>query len=372
MRLHRVDPERRTDLRRFVALPFALYRGCPQWVPPLRGEARRALDRRRQPFYRHSAAGFFLVEDGGRDVGRIAVADHRNYNRHHGSHTALFWDFECAEDPAAAALLFQAATDWAAGRGLDLMIGPKGPLLGEGVGLLVEGFEHRPPLGVAYHHPYYAGLLEGLGFEKDTDFLTGRLLRQHHLPEEFFAAADAAGAERGYRAFVFPSRAEIRRWLPRFTAAYNEAFGATWEYIPLTEEEVRCAVERLLPVMDPGLIRLVLQGDDLVGFMIAYPDISAALQRIGGRLWPFGWALLLREKHRTRWANINGMGLLPDHRGTGANAVLYAALARSVGTVRFEGADVVQVDEHGAAMVANLTAIGVPWHQRHRVYRRSI
>jgi len=372
LRLHRVDPDRRADVRRFAALPFALYRDCPQWVPPLKADARRTLDRRRQPFYRHSTAESFLVEDGGRDLGRIAVADHRNYNRHHGTRTALFWNFECVDDPAAAALLFEAAADWATGRGLDLMIGPKGPLLGEGVGLLVEGFEHRPPLGVPYHPPYYARLLEGLGFEKDTDFLTGRLWRHHHLPEEFFAAADAAGAEHGYRAFAFSNRAEIRRWLPRFTIAYNEAFAATWEYMPLTEEEVRFAVGRLLPVIDPGLVRLVLQDDELVGFMIAYPDISAALQRTGGRLLPFGWALLLREKRRTRWANINGMGLLPGHRGTGANAVLYAALARSVGTVRFEGADVVQVDEHGAAMVANLTAIGVPWHQRHRVYRRPL
>jgi GNAT superfamily N-acetyltransferase len=153
---------------------------------------------------------------------------------------------------------------------------------------------------------------------------------------------------------------------------YNEAFRPTWEYTPLTDDEVRSAVERLLPVIEPDLIRLVLQGDDIVGFLIAYPDISAALQRTGGRLWPFGWAALLRERSRTRWANINGMGLLPAHQGTGANAVLYAALARSVGRVRFEGADVVQVDERNAAMVANLTAIGVPWHQRHRVYRRPI
>jgi hypothetical protein len=372
LHLRPVDPASRADVRRFVTLPFALYRDCPQWVPPIRADAARALDRRRHPFYRHSEAAFFLVEENGEAVGRIAVADHRNYNRHHGTRTAFFWCFDAVDDAAVARLLFDAAAGWAAERGLDLLVGPKAPLLGDGIGLLVEGFEHRPALGVAYNHPYYTALVEGSGFEQDTDFLTGRLLRHHHLPEAFFAAADAAGAEHGYRAVAFTGRRQIRRWLPRFTAVYNEAFRATWEYFPLTEEEVRAAVERLLPIIDPGLIRLVMQGDEIVGFLIAYPDISAALQRTGGRLWPFGWAALVREKRRTRWANINGMGLLPAHQGTGANAVLYAALARSVGSVRFEGADVVQVDERNTAMVANLTAIGVPWHHRHRVYRRPI
>jgi hypothetical protein len=355
-----------------VALPFSLYRGSPQWVPPVRSEARLALRTRRHPFYRHSEAAFFLVEEGKKTLGRIAVADHHNYNSHHGTRTAFFWCFEAVDDAAVTGLLLDAAAEWAGSRGLDLLVGPKGPLLGDGIGLLVEGFEHRPALGVAYNPAYYQRLLEDAGFEKDTDFLTGRLLRQHHLPEAFFAAADEAGAAHGYRAFAFSSRREIRRWLPRFTAVYNDAFRPTWEYTPLTEAEVAMAVGRLLPVIEPSLIRLVMQGDDIVGFLIAYPDISAALQRTGGRLWPFGWLALMREQRSTRWANINGMGLLPAHKGTGANAVLYAALARSVGGVRFEGADVVQVDERNVAMVANLTAIGVPWHQRHRVYRRPI
>ncbi len=372
LRLRPVDPDRRADVRRFAALPFALYRDSAQWVPPIRSDARLALDRRRHPFYRHSEAAFFLVEEGRETLGRIGVADHRNYNAYHGTRTAFFWCFETVDDAAVAGLLLDGAAEWAGRRGLDLLVGPKGPMLGDGIGLLVEGFEHRPALGVAYNPPYYRRLLEQAGFEKDTDFLTGRLLRQHHLPEAFFAAADEAGAARGYRPFAFSSRREIRRWLPRFTAVYNEAFRPTWEYTPLTEAEVAAAVERLLPVMEPNLIRLVLQGDDIVGFLIAYPDISAALQRTGGRVWPFGWVSLLRERRHTRWANINGMGLLPAHQGTGANAVLYAALARSVGGVRFEGADVVQVDERNSPMVANLTAIGIPWHQRHRVFRRPI
>ena len=359
-------------MRRYLALPFALYGECPQWVPPVRSDARLVFDRRRHPFYQHSTAAFFMVEEGSEVRGRIAVADHRRYNEYHGTRTAFFWSLETTDDLAVSSLLLDAASEWAQHRGLDVLVGPKGPLLGDGIGLLVEGFEHRPAMGVAYNHPYYPPLLEGAGFVKETDFLTGRLMRHHHLPEAFYEAAEQAGAARGYRAVPFTSRAHILRWLPRFTAVYNEAFRPTWEYMPLTEAEVEAAVRRLLPIIEPGLIRLVMQEDDIVGFLISYPDVSAALQRTGGRMWPLGWLALLREKRSTRWANINGMGLLPSHQGTGANAVLYAAVARSVGSVRFEGADVVQVDERNTAMIANLSAIGVPWHHRHRVYRRPI
>jgi hypothetical protein len=109
LRLQPVDPSHRAEVRRFVALPFSLYRGSPQWVPPVRSEARLALRTRRHPFYRHSEAAFFLVEDGKRALGRIAVADHHNYNSHHGTRTAFFWCFETVDDAAVTGLLLDAA-----------------------------------------------------------------------------------------------------------------------------------------------------------------------------------------------------------------------------------------------------------------------
>jgi hypothetical protein len=373
VRVRPIDTTLRRDLRRFLALPFHLYRNCPQWVPPLRADARLPLDRRRHPIYLHSEAAFFVVEADGETVGRLAVLDHRLYNHSHGTRTAFFNSFEATDDPEVAGLLFQTAAAWAARRGLDSLAGPKGFMFGDGIGLLVEGFEHRPALGIPYNHAYYSALVEGCGFVKETDFLSGTLRRtDHHLPEGFLAAAEAAAAAEGYRTRVFHSRGELRRWLPRFAAIYNQAFAANWEFSPLTDEEIAAVGRRFLPILDPSLVRLVVAGDEPVGYLIAYPDVSAALQRRGGRLLPLGWAGLLRERSRTRWANINGMGLLPSHRGTGANAVLYTALARSVADLRFDGAEVVQVEERNAPMISNLAAVGVPWHKRHRVYRRPL
>ena len=171
MQVIRLDTSRRGQVRRFVGLPFDLYRDCPPWCPPLRRDVAHAMDRERHPFYRHSDAEFFLAEDGGRAVGRIAVMENRRFNAARGRRDAFFYFFESGDDPEVAGALVGAAADWARARGLDTLIGPKGFLPGDGLGILVEGFEHPVAMGVPYHHPYYDGLLAGCGLEKETDYL---------------------------------------------------------------------------------------------------------------------------------------------------------------------------------------------------------
>jgi len=372
MQVTRLDPTRRREVRRFVGLPFDLYRDCPPWCPPLRRDVARALDHDRHPFYRHSAADSFLAEEDGRAVGRIAVMENRNFNAARGRHDAFFYFFESADDPRVAAALLDAAADWARARGLDTLVGPKGFLPGDGLGILVDGFEHPVPMGVPYHHAYYDGLLTGCGLVKETDYLSGRLGEAHLLPAEFLEAADAAAAQSGYRLHPFTTKRELRRWIGRIGEVYNQAFTETWEYCPLTPEEMRDIGERLLALADPRLMVLVMRGDEVAGHLFILPDLGDGLRATGGRLLPFGWARLLAEVRRTRVVDLLGLGLLPEHRGVGANAVVYAAIFRAVGQFRYHHAEVVQIEEGNSRVLANMTAIGVPWRHRHRIYRLDL
>jgi len=111
MHIHRLDLTDRRQVRRFVDLPFRLYRDQPLWVPPFVHEARAQLDRQRHPFYQHSEAAFFLAMDGGEAVGRIAVLDNAHYNAHHAAHSAFFYLFDSVDDQAVARALFDAAGD---------------------------------------------------------------------------------------------------------------------------------------------------------------------------------------------------------------------------------------------------------------------
>ena len=113
----------------------------------------------------------------------------------------------------------------------------------------------------------------------------------------------------------FRSKRELRQWVGRIQQVYNAAFAQRIEYCPVTEEEDRAIGERLLAIADPRLVKLVMKGEEMVGFLFAFPDISAAIQRTRGRLWPFGWVTLLREFKCTDWVAVNGVGLVPGHRG---------------------------------------------------------
>lgn len=367
-----IDTSSRAQVRRFLDLPDRLYRDTPQWVPPLRMEARGQLDRRRHPFYRHSDAAFFLAVTGGRALGRIAVLEHRPFNTFNGQRTALFYLFECENDPAAAAALISAAADWARARGLDRLFGPKGFSPLDGMGLLVEGFQHRPALGIPYNLPYYPALLEANGFATTGEVVSGYLSTDSAFPQRIHDLAQRVRERRGLEVVRFKRRADLRMLLPQLKELYNLSIEGTPDNYPLADEEVQAIADQMLRFADPRLIKVVMKGERIVGYLFAYPDISAAQQRHRGRLLPFGWAGMLLEMRRTRWANINGMGILQEYRGLGGTALLFSEMQKSLTGGPFEHADLVQIGTENDPMLRELRAFGVQFYKKHRMYSRAV
>lgn len=372
MQIRKIDTERRRDVRAFVDFPFELYRNCPQWVPPLVSDMKLALNRTKYPFYRHSEADFFVVEEEDEILGRIAVHENRRYNAYHQAKVAFFYYFEVVEELDVARALIEAASDWARSRGLETLIGPRGLLRADGHGLLVEGFEHRPAMGIPYNYAYYGDFLEALGFEKEIDHLSAHLSGDYDLPQRFYEIAERVKERRGFWVKSFTGKREMRRWVPEIQRINNDAFTDVWGYYPVGDAEIDALAERFIAVADPRLIKLVMKDEDVIGFVLGYPDVSAGIQRAGGRLWPFGWLHILLEFKRTKWVNFNGVGLLPKYQGTGANAVLYTELARSVFQFDFHDADLVQVAEDNVESLGEVKAIGAEWYKRHRIYHRPL
>lgn len=373
MHIHRLDPSDRRDVRRYIDLPFRIYRDSPLWVPPFAQEIQAQLDPERHPFYEHSQAAFFLALEEDEAVGRIAVLDHSRYNQYHDERTAFFYHFESINDREVSRALFSAAFDWARDRGLNRIWGPKGFTAGDGLGLLVRGFDHRPALGIAYNYPYYAELLEDAGFEKKLDLVSCYIHRDMELPPRVLEIAEKVKDRRGFRSVGFSSKAELRAMIPRITAVYNDAFVNVAGYVPITEAEAKVFAERILAVADPALIEVLMKGEEIAGFVLAYPDISAAIQRCKGRIWPFGWFHLMREFKRTRWLNFNGGGILEKYQGLGGNAVLYAEMYRTLRKrSQYEHAELVQVQETNTRMIRELEALGVEPYKSHRLYQRSL
>jgi GNAT superfamily N-acetyltransferase len=170
----------------------------------------------------------------------------------------------------------------------------------------------------------------------------------------------------------FGSKHELWALVPKIKQVYNETLGRMERNAPLTVEEIDAVAKRLISVAEPELIKVVLHGDEIVGFLFAFPDLSAAIQRCKGRLWPLGWFWLLREYKRTRWVNLNGMAVVPEYQGLGANLILYSEMAKTLQTGRFTDADLVQVRDTNPKMIAELERLGAPVYKRHRVYRKPL
>ena len=169
----------RRDVRAFLNLPFAIYKDIPQWVPPLMpGE--RARFKPDYAFYRNSEAAFFLVlDDAGKPVGRVAALEHRPHNDYRNNKDALIYLYEAIDDDEVSRLLFDTAASWASDRGLSRLVGPKGFMTGDGLGLLVDGFEHRPAIGIPYNPSYYPRQWEEIGgFTKIVDYVSAYVQRE--------------------------------------------------------------------------------------------------------------------------------------------------------------------------------------------------
>ena len=57
----------------FLNFPYTLYKDDPHWVPPLRLERSEMMDVKKNPFFHHGEAVFFVAKNEGRVVGRISA-----------------------------------------------------------------------------------------------------------------------------------------------------------------------------------------------------------------------------------------------------------------------------------------------------------
>jgi hypothetical protein len=373
MDIIQIDLANRKQVRTFLDLPGRIYRDIPQWVPSLVGDERLRLDLKRNPFYKHSAAAFFLASQDGIPIGRLAALDNRHYNEHNHEKTAFFYLFECQPNPAAARGLFESAFLWSRSRGLNRMIGPKGFTALDGLGLLVKGFEMRPAMGLPYNPDYYPELIEAVGFKMSNEIVSGNLGANIQFPERIHELAKRISQRRGLHIARFSTRNELRRLLGHLKDLYNGVLEGTSGGTPISDDEIKSMANQMLWFADPKLIKIVMKNERPVGFLLAYPDISAALQKTKGRLFPFGWITILRELRKTDWININGAGMIEEYRGSGGTAILYSEMFKSVvENPRYRHAEVVQIGLENEKMRREMENFGVDFYKMHRVYARDL
>jgi hypothetical protein len=373
--IEKVDTNSNRQINAFVQFQYDLYKGVPQFCPPFFNDIKLMLNKSKHPFYEHSDGDFLVAKQDGKIVGRLGIFVNNSFNDYHKTKKAHFYLFECINDQEVANKLFETAFAWCMERGLDEVVGPKGLAAFDGYGVLVEGFEHRQMMIMMnYNYEYYPKLLEAIGFEKEVDFVSCYVhARNFNIPPKVKEVARRVKERGNFKVLTFKSKRQMMKdWADEIGQAYNDTFINNWEYYPLSKAEVKLLVDNLLVVADPKLVKIITYNDKIVGFLLAFPDITAALQRHGGKLTPFALIDIGLELKKSKWVSINGAGVLPEFQGRGGMALLYDEMEKTIKDFEFIHGEMTQVAETAVQMRKDLINLGGQPYKNHRVYHKKI
>ena len=324
----RVDPvSSSSDLKEFVGLAYRIYAGDPNWPPPLRSDVRWMLDEAKNPFWKHAKRRLFLARRAGKVVGRIAAIADTEHNRVHADKTGFFGFFECENDPEAARALLTRAE--AAARellpGCDKLRGPANPSLNDEVGALVpaESDPGLPFLMMTYNPAYYLDLFADAGFVKEKD-LVAILAPVDDRSFKRLARIAEGVRRREPKLVVRPIRMnKFDEDLAIVKTIYNGAWEKNWGFVPMTSEEIDAMAKKLKPIIYPPYILFAEVDGKPVAFHLALPDFNQVLVKMGGSLFPFGWLKFITERKKIDRCRTMALGVLPEYRKRGIDAVLY-------------------------------------------------
>lgn len=283
------------DLDTFIRLPWRFQAQDPCWVPPTLSFHHKVLDKNKGPFFEYGEAQYYVAWRDKEPVGRITAHINRLHDERYQDATGFFGFFECENDPATAAALFEEAASWLRQRGRKRIRGPLSFGIYDEVGLLVEGFDSLPAIMHTHNPPYYVDLVESWGFEKASDWFALRITRDQEIVSGMQEKLDGIMANSGLH-IVRPKANDIVQRREEVLELFNESWDANWGHVPFTRQQFKGIIKDLKPILRPDLMTLMLDKDDrIAAFVVTVPDLNPTLQKLNGRLNIFDQLRLLYE-----------------------------------------------------------------------------
>ncbi len=366
-----VEAEKGKAYRRFLTVPWDIYRGDPWWVPPLRSEVAGLLDVR-HPFFRNAERALFLALEGERPVGRIAAIINRAHDRFHGEKAGFFGFFECVDRQEAADALLRTAERHLAERGAAFVRGPMDPSTNEVCGLLVEGYAAPPFIMMPYQPTYYPALLERAGYRKAKDLWAFLYELAETVPERLERlSARILVRERDLRVRSL-DLGDFSRELDRIRVIYNDAWEKNWGFVPMVPEEFSHMAKQLKPLVVPGLVQIAEVRDEPVGFLMSVPDYNQAIRRLDGRFTPWGLARFALASRRIRTFRLMTMGMRAAWRKRGLDAVLFARSYQEAKKLGYRFCEFSWVLEDNVLTHRSAGLFGAFHYKTYRIYEKPL
>ena len=362
----------RRDLKQFIYLPAELHRNHAKWMPPIYMDEWKYYDARKNRAFGYCDATMVLARQDGRLVGRAMGIVNRRHNEMTGERTARFACLETTEDRAVCHALLEHVETWARGHGMTKIIGPFGFNDQDPEGFLVEGFDHEPTIVTYFNFPWLIPMLESEGYAKEVDYVVYRIPVPAKIPEVYEKVA-ARIANRGhYRALVFTKKSQLKPYIRPILGLMNETFVGIYGYSPLDAEEMEGLAKQYLPLLDPRFVHAVAKDDEVVGFIIAIPNLYEGIVKAKGHLFPFGFIHVLRAMKRAKQLDLLLGGIRAEHRGKGVDTLLGAAMMRAAIAGGFDVMDSHHELETNTKVRAEMEKQGGVIYKRYRIFQKAL
>lgn len=368
-------PLTKSAIRKFVAFGNTLYKGNTCYVPPLMMDDVDTFMPSKNPAFDFCEAQLFMAFRDGKPVGRIAAIINRKVNEISGRREARFGWIEFIDDDEVVDALLDAAEAWGRSRGMTEMIGPMGFTDLDHEGMLTEGFDELGTIATIYNHPYYPVQIQRRGYVKDAGWVEFRIAVPDKIPEKYSRIADIARRRFDLTTLNFKTIKEVADEFGRpLFHLINRAYKDLYGYSPLTDRQIDYYIKHYIPVLRPDCVCVIVDKNrQLVGVGISMPSMSRALQKSGGKLFPFGWWHLLRGlKGRNDIVDLMLVAIAPEYQGKGVNALLFAHLLPTYIRNGYRWAESNLELEDNAAVQLQWQYFDHRLHRRRASFRRTL
>lgn len=315
------------DMRKFVEFNLKLYKGNPYHVPGLIKDALGTLNPRTNPAFQFCEAAYFLAYRDGEIVGRIAGIINHRANETWNQNNARFGFVDFINDDEVVDALFDAVIKWAKKHKKDMLQGPMGFTDLDHEGMLVEGFDQIGTMATIYNYAYYPHQLERLGFIKDQDWKEFKIMIPDAIPEKHQRISNIVRQKYGLKTVKFRTRKEVEPYAHRIFETLNQAYSVLYGFSELSKEQIDYYVKQYIPMIHLDFVTLIVRESDdkVVAFAITIPNLSRALQKAKGKMYPFGWFHLAKDLYMkgNPVVDLYLIGVIPEYQNKGVNALLF-------------------------------------------------
>ena len=277
-------------LKKFIRVPWEIYKNDPNWIPPLLMERKEALSSK-HPYFKHAKWKAWVAFQDDKPVGRISAQIDDLHQQRYNNKTGFFGLIEAPDDDVVFSALFETAENWLREQGMQHIVGPFNLGINQEIGILTEGFD-TPPCVMTSHSPrYYGASIERCGYQPAQELLAYELnIHTYTTPSTKLELIDRTAGRIKVRQL---NRKTMEADFEVMRDIFNDAWHDNWNFVPFTREEFAAVGKEMLMVVPPDFLQIAELDGEPAAFIAMLPDINMAAADLNGRLLPFGWAKLL-------------------------------------------------------------------------------